>query len=131
MKPALLMLMLLLLVNPLSAPVHKAHYDAPVVASIAITGIASFYGEECAGKLMANGKPFDPSLYTAASYDLPMGSHVMVRNLTNGRTVDVVITDRGPNHRLHRLIDLSEAGAYKLGYTHEGITLVAISMKEK
>src|SRR5208282_3016472 len=103
MKISLTVAMLLLLVSSLAAPVHKAHYDAPVVVKPAITGIASFYGDECAGLLMANGKPFDPSKFTAASYDFPLGTHMMVRNLTNGRMVEVVITDRGPNHRLHRL----------------------------
>lgn len=130
MKISLTVALLLLLVSPLSAPVHKAHYDAPVVVKAPITGIASFYGAECAGLLMANGKPFDPSKYTAASYDIPLGSLVKVRNLTNGREVYVRITDRGPNHRLHRLIDLSEAGAYKLGYTREGLTEVAVELKE-
>jgi rare lipoprotein A (peptidoglycan hydrolase) len=36
----------------------------------------------------------------------------------------VTITDRGPNLRLDRIIDLSEAAAGKLGYIRQGLTLV-------
>jgi len=75
---------------------------------------------------MANGRPFNPHRMTAASYVIPLGARVKVRNLANDKVVEVVITDRGPARRLHRLIDLSQAGAEQLGYTHRGLTMVSV-----
>ena len=50
---------------------------------------------------------------TAAHPRLPFGSWVRVRNLVNGRSVDVRINDRGP-HIKRRVIDLSRAAARAL-----------------
>lgn len=99
----------------------------PMPAPQPLVGMASFYGDEDQGKPMANGKPFNKNKLTAATYDLPLGSRVRVTNLKNGKSIVVVITDRGPNHRLHRLIDLSEEAAARLGYTHQGLTLVSVN----
>jgi rare lipoprotein A len=50
-----------------------------------------------------------------------------VVNVQNGKSVVVTITDRGPNLRLHRMIDLSEAAAAHLDYVGKGLTPVFIS----
>jgi rare lipoprotein A len=47
-------------------------------------------------------------------------------NVKNGESVVVTITDRGPNLRLHRIVDLSEAAAERLGYVGQGLTSVFI-----
>jgi rare lipoprotein A len=49
-----------------------------------------------------------------------------VVNLKNGDSVVVTITDRGPNRRLHRTIDLSEAAAQRLEYVGQGLTSVVL-----
>ena len=36
--------------------------------------------------------------------------------------VTVTVTDRGPNLRLNRVVDLSEAAAEQLGYIDQGLT---------
>jgi rare lipoprotein A (peptidoglycan hydrolase) len=41
--------------------------------------------------------------------------------------VTVTITDRGPNLRLHRFVDLSEAAARQLGYIDQGLTRVFVA----
>lgn len=91
-------------------------------------GVASYYGEEQQGQLMANGRPFDYHLMTAASYDYPLGTRLKVTNLKNGKSVKVTITDRGPNHRLHRLIDLSMSSANRIGYVHDGLASVVVKV---
>ncbi len=89
-------------------------------------GLASWYGLQHQGKTMANGKPFDSQALTTASRTLPLGSWIRVFNLRNGKSVDVQVTDRGPNKRLRRrILDLSEAAAKKLGFKREGLTAVA------
>lgn len=77
-------------------------------------GEASWYGKQHQGKKMANGQRFDMYKFTAASLWLPFGTVIRVFNLQNGKSVDVVITDRGP-HVKGRILDLSYAAAQKLG----------------
>ena len=89
-------------------------------------GVASWYGKQHQGLLMANGKPFDRRKLTAAAWNIPLGTVVRVVNLVNGKSVDVTITDRGPHPRLNRAIDLSEAAAAKLDYIKSGLTRVFI-----
>ena len=69
------------------------------------TGIASWYGDEFAGKPTANGEIFDPDIVSAAHKTLPMPSVVRVINLDNGRSLVVRINDRGP-FVAGRIIDL-------------------------
>ncbi len=90
------------------------------------TGIASWYGGEHQGRKMANGQRFDRREFTAASWDFPLGTFVRVVNAKNGDSVVVTITDRGPNHTLHRVIDLSEAAAKRLDYLGQGLTRVYV-----
>src|SRR4051812_22194467 len=69
----------------------------------ALTGkgaLASWYGEEHRGRLMANGQRFDPDRLTAASWFYPMGTRLVVEH--SGRKVAVTVTDRGPAWRLVR-----------------------------
>jgi lipid-binding SYLF domain-containing protein len=87
-------------------------------------GIASWYGGQQQGRKMANGQRFDRRELTAASWVFPLGTLVRVVNVKNGDSVVVTITDRGPNHNLHRVIDLSEAAAKRLDYLGQGLTRV-------
>src|ERR1700675_3449093 len=88
------------------------------------TGTASWYGAERQGQKMANGKPYDCHKLTAASWYFPLGTTIRVVNVKNGESVVVTITDRGPNLRLHRILDLSQAAAERLGYVGQGLTPV-------
>ena len=92
------------------------------------TGIASWYGKQFHGRRTASGERFDMEALTAAHPKLPFGSWVRVRNLINGRSIDVRINDRGPYIK-RRIIDLSRAAAQALGFggTHE----VEISLLDK
>ena len=38
----------------------------------------------------------------------------------------MTVTDRGPNFRLHRILDLSEAAASELDYIQKGLTSVFV-----
>jgi rare lipoprotein A (peptidoglycan hydrolase) len=87
-------------------------------------GTASWYGAKHQGRKMANGQRFDRHKLTAASWYFPLGTKIRVENVKNGESVVVTITDRGPNLRLHRILDLSQAAAERLGYVEEGLTPV-------
>src|SRR5437763_12911749 len=91
------------------------------------TGLASWYGNRHQGHRMANHERFDARHLTAASWYFPLGSVMLVVNLENGKSAVVTITDRGPDRRLHRVIDVSEAAAEQLDFIHEGLTPVFVS----
>ena len=95
-------------------------------------GLASWYGEEHRGKLMANGQRFNPDKFTAASWFYPLGAKVRV-TLTapseTPRSVVVTITDRGPAKeyvREGRIIDLSHAPFRALAPPYLGLVAVAV-----
>ncbi|OEU70204.1 MAG: hypothetical protein BA863_13310 [Desulfovibrio sp. S3730MH75] len=88
-------------------------------------GVASWYGEKFQGKVTASGEPYDMDKLTAAHNYLPLGVKVTVTNLSSGKTVAVVINDRGP-FVPDRIIDLSRAAAKKLDFLDAGKAKVRI-----
>jgi len=89
-------------------------FRPPLANAGPLCGTASFYGRE-SGPTMANGQRFNPNAMTAAMWGPRFGTRVRVTDQRTGRSVVVTITDRGPSKRLHRLIDLSEGAARRLG----------------
>ena len=88
------------------------------------TGIASWYGESHRGRIMANGKRFDPDALTCACWDYPLGTKLLV---SRGRkSVVVTVTDRGPAKHLGRAIDLSAAAFRRLADPRVGLVVVRI-----
>jgi len=85
------------------------------------TGLASHYGSGFEGSLTASGDVFDPDGFTAAHRTLPFGTRLMVSY--HGRSVQVVVNDRGP-YIGGRELDLSRAAAEYLGLTRVGVDWV-------
>ena len=130
MQTKLRMAMTVFAASLLSASLISAasQVKAPVASSKShVVGIASWYGQQHQGLKMANGKRFDRRKLTAASWYVPLGTVLRVVNLENGRSVTVTVTDRGPNFRLHRILDLSEAAARQLDYVEKGLTRVYVA----
>ncbi|HVT02806.1 MAG TPA: septal ring lytic transglycosylase RlpA family protein [Thermoanaerobaculia bacterium] len=100
---------------------------APPPPTTPLSGMASWYGQEFAGRTTANGEIFDPMLLTAAHRTLPFGTVLEVKNPKNGRTVQVRVNDRGPFVG-DRLIDLSYAAAEKIGLVDQGIAPVDLAV---
>jgi rare lipoprotein A len=96
-------------------------------ASSRSEGIASYYADKYQGRKTANGETFDTAKLTAAHRTLPFGTRVRVTSLTNGRSVDVRINDRGP-FVAGRVIDLSPAAARKLDMIRAGIVRVKLDI---
>jgi rare lipoprotein A len=88
-------------------------------------GIGSWYGRKFNGQRTSSGEVYDMYSMTAAHPTLPIPSYARVTNLSNGRSVIVRVNDRGPFHS-GRIIDLSFAAAYKLGYANQGSTTVEV-----
>jgi len=115
----------LLWITPMFAATQKANVQGKAKKfKTQYIGTASWYGEKHQGRKMANGQRFDRHKLTAASWYFPLGTTLRVVNVKNGESVVVTITDRGPNLRLHRILDLSQAAAERLGYVGQGLTPV-------
>src|SRR5579864_9788855 len=86
--------------STISRPAYPAApAAAPISGSPGRVVTASWYGSELSGHRTSSGELFNPNELTAASPSLPIGSHVRVTNVSNGRTVVVRINDRGPYAR--------------------------------
>ncbi len=98
----------------------------PVTAGPQV-GLASWYGHPYHGRRTASGELYDMNQLTAAHRTLAFGTWVRVRNLDNGKTVDVRINDRGPFVR-DRIIDLSRAAAEAIGMIGTGTARVRLQV---
>jgi rare lipoprotein A len=90
-------------------------------------GSASYYAAKFHGRRTASGEMFDNRAMTAAHRTLPFGTLVKVTNPSNGASVVVRITDRGPFSR-DRMIDVSRAAAEELGLIARGHATVELSL---
>lgn len=93
-----------------------------------LTGKATYYPNRLNGHRTSSGARFHQHGNTAASNKLPLGTHVKVTNLENGKSTDVTVTDRGSKLGKHN-IDLSKKAASEIGLTHrEGTVPVKIKV---
>ncbi len=88
-------------------------------------GMASWYGPKFHGKPTASGEIYDMNQLSAAHRELPLGTMIHVKNLDNGRQIEVRVNDRGPYVR-GRVLDLSLGAARKLGMVDVGLARVEI-----
>lgn len=101
----------------------EARNKPPACAST--TGVASFYAGQFIGRKTASGDIFTAREMTAAHRTLPFGTKLKLTNPKTGKTVQVVINDRGPYVK-GRILDLSLAAAEKLGFVKDGLAKVKI-----
>jgi len=88
------------------------------------TGKASWYQM---GKRTASGARFNPDGLSAAHRTLPFGTRLKVTNLRNGRSVQVVVNDRGP-FAGGRVLDVSRGAARQLGMISSGTARVKVQI---
>jgi rare lipoprotein A len=88
-------------------------------------GTASWYGRKYHGQRTVSSEVYDMYAMTAAHPTLPIPSYARITNLQNRRSVVVRINDRGPFHS-GRIMDLSYAAAYKLGFVREALAQVEV-----
>src|ERR1700722_5605682 len=91
------------------------------------SGIASWYGHPYHGRRAADGETYDMETLVAAHRTLPFNTWVRVYNLSNNKTVDVRIIDRGPFVN-GRIIDLSHAAAQAIDMIGPGIAQVRVEI---
>lgn len=94
-------------------------------------GLASYYGKDFHGRVMASGARFDMNSMVAAHPSYPFGTLVRVTNLANGRSLEVQILDRGPAAGPRAdgvIIDVSQGVARALGFVRAGRARVRIEV---
>ncbi len=118
-----------LLVSACSLPPSRVRVPVPPAADsrVSQTGIASWYGPGFHGKATASGEIYNQNDMTAAHQTLPLGSKVMVTNMENGRSAQVLVNDRGPFAK-GRIIDLSYAAAQSVDMLGPGTALVRVDV---
>ncbi|WP_424949268.1 septal ring lytic transglycosylase RlpA family protein [Deinococcus sp.] len=103
--------------SPVQAPAIQAVQTPPAQAApVFQRGMAVYYG----------GRLDNRTVLTAAHLSLPFGTWVEVTHARTGRSVLVLINDRGPFGQPERVIDLSAAAAQVLGITGEGVAPVTL-----
>jgi rare lipoprotein A len=125
-RPAILLLLAALLLT-LASCRKKPKLAAPAAPGAVEVGVASWYGHPYHGRAAASGEIYDMEKLTAAHRTLPFGAVVRVRNLANGRSVDVRINDRGPFVD-GRIIDLSRAAARRIDMIGPGTAKVRLEL---
>lgn len=95
-------------------------------------GMASWYGSKhnFHGKKTANGDTYNKHMLSAAHRSLPLPSLVKVTNLSNNKSLILMVNDRGP-FKKNRIIDVSEKSAEILGFKRLGIAKVRVQYMHK
>ncbi|MEA3640554.1 MAG: septal ring lytic transglycosylase RlpA family protein [Lamprobacter sp.] len=92
-----------------------------------MTGVASYYHDSLHGNKTASGKIYNKHQLSAAHKTLPLGTRVRVTEPKSGRSVVLVVNDRGPFVK-GRIIDLSRRAASELGMLKKGLTKVKVEI---
>ena len=88
------------------------------------SGTASWYQM---GTTTASGARYNPDGLSAAHRTLPFGTKIKVTNLRNGKSVNVVVNDRGP-FTGGRVLDVSRGAARHLGMISSGTAKVQVQV---
>jgi len=104
-----------------------AHYESFPKAGPIETKyiIASWYGSDFHGKPTSSGEPFNMYAKTCAHREYPFGTRLKVTNISNDKSVECTVNDRGP-FIAGRDLDLSYVCAKEIGLIGTGTGKVRI-----
>jgi rare lipoprotein A len=98
-----------------------------VILALNTSHKVSFYSDQFHGRKTANGEVFDKNKLTCAALsNYKFKDKLRVTNLTNNKSVVVVVNDRGGFAKYGRTLDLSEAAFKKIGNLKKGVLTVKI-----
>ena len=93
-------------------------------------GIASYYHNKFNGRKTASGILYHKDSLTCAHRTYPFGTKLEITNLSNGDTVTVTVTDRGP-FKKGCIVVLSRAAAKQLHMLGKGLQRVQIKVVKR
>jgi rare lipoprotein A len=109
----------------LAAPPAALPPPEMVSAGPEMFGTASWYRPGPGLHRTCTGESFTRNEMTAASPSLPMGTQVRVALLNHSKSIVVRVNDCMPHG--HRILDLSEAAAERLGLMDMGVARVTVT----
>jgi rare lipoprotein A len=109
--------------------VENNNHQTESTVSSTENGKASYYAAKFDGRTTASGEVFWNHMMTAAHKTLPFGTKVRVTNISNGRSIEVIINDRGP-FVAGRIIDLTSTGFAALDNISRGVIDVRVDVLE-
>ena len=80
-----------------------------------LKGEAACYSRSLIGHRTTSGQRYDPNSLTASHGSIPVGTHVKVTNLENGKSVVVVINDKMSAHG-KIIMDVSQRACDELAF---------------
>jgi rare lipoprotein A len=92
------------------------------------TGLAACYSRRSIGHRTTSGQRYDPNALTAAHGTIPMGTHIRITNLENGKSVVVVVNDRMTAHG-KIIMDISERACKELHFGSSGEAKVKLELE--
>lgn len=101
---------------------------AALLAALLLTGAAQASVFQWGSAVYYGGRGHPQTRLTTAHRTLPLGSWVRVTHARTGRSVDVLINDRGPFGSAARVIDVSRPAAARLGILAEGVAPVTLTV---
>jgi rare lipoprotein A (peptidoglycan hydrolase) len=110
------------IVAAIVAAVLVGSITATYACPLRFTGLASYYSNGESGNRTASGARFDDRLATAAHRCLPFGTRLRVSRA--GRTIIVIVNDRGPAAWTGRVLDLARGPAAAIGLVGPGVARV-------
>lgn len=105
----------------------QVHQQPAVALGTTEEGLASWYGVPYHGRPAADGEIYDMEQMVAAHRTLPFNTWLKVTNLSNGRSINVRVIDRGPFVR-GRIVDLSKAAAREIQLLGPGVARVRLEV---
>jgi rare lipoprotein A len=112
-----------------SYPSARRHTTPPPAIAIGYSenGVASWYGIPYHGRAAADGEIYDMETLVAAHRTMPFNTWLRVTNVSNNKSVNVRVIDRGPFIE-GRILDLSKAAAREIELLGPGIGQVHIEV---
>ncbi|AZQ61983.1 SPOR domain-containing protein [Flammeovirga pectinis] len=89
-------------------------------------GKASYYPDDRNGSITEGGYKYDMNAMTGSHKYFPFGSIISVRNVNNGKTINVKIIDRPYTSK--RILDVTYAAAQKLDIIGRGPVTVEVTL---
>lgn len=93
-------------------------------------GKATYYSKRATGSRTSSGERLHHDSLTCAHRTLPFGTMLKVTNVSNGKSVIVRVTDRGPYAR-GKIIDLSWRAAKEIDILTKGVAMVVVERADK
>lgn len=109
------------------SPRRSAAPPAPLPSGYTEEGVASWYGIPFNGRAAADGEIYDMETLVAAHRLMPFNTWLKVTNLSNNKSVNVRVIDRGPFVD-GRIIDLSKAAARAIDLIGPGTAHVRLEV---